>query len=207
MFRHHDNKATSCFKGVSRSHTVARESARLEGATVAKMPGLDRRWRVRAAAEANNAVKVPPPVAHRQSLVVRAENSTGACRFPLRAGKEYLVCAAAFEDYLAVPFSSATQPAKAAASRIRQLRAMRDRTPLPALFGSVLTRPSEHREDLDEHGRSPGEDKIPFTSHSANKTNNLRHLPTTCHATLSARTRHYVNGNRQANPIREIQRP
>jgi hypothetical protein len=83
-------------------------------------------------------------------LAVGTENDTAACGFPFQAGKEYLVFATEFQGKLTVSFCSATQPAKAAAARIRQLRAMRDRIGLPALFGSVLTSPPEQRENAEE---------------------------------------------------------
>ena len=86
-----------------------------------------------------------------KSLVVRTEAGTEACGFPFQAGKEYLVFAEAFQGKMAVTFCSVTQPAKAAASRVKQLRALRDATPLPALFGSVVTRPAQQSEDFDEY--------------------------------------------------------
>jgi hypothetical protein len=84
-------------------------------------------------------------------LVVRTESSSTACGYAFQAGKEYIVFAEASQGGLLVSYCSATQPAKAAASRIRQLRAVRDGTALPSLFGSVLTHPVEQGEDRDEY--------------------------------------------------------
>ena len=72
------------------------------------------------------------------------------CGYPFEVGHEYLVFANERQGNLFVSICSATQPAKAASSRIRQLRAMRDGTALPDLFGFVGT-------DLEEQGVGVGE--------------------------------------------------
>jgi hypothetical protein len=75
------------------------------------------------------------------SLVVRTEVSTEACGYPFEVGHEYLVFANQYEAIVTVTICSATQPAKMAIARIEQLRALRDGTTLPNLYGFVGTYP------------------------------------------------------------------
>jgi hypothetical protein len=75
------------------------------------------------------------------SLVVRTELGTEACGYPFEVGHEYLVFATEFQGALTVSTCSATQPAKMAVARIAQLRALRDGTTLPDLYGFVGTHP------------------------------------------------------------------
>jgi hypothetical protein len=75
------------------------------------------------------------------SLVVRTELGTEACGYPFEVGHEYLVFANEYQDNVTVTTCSATQPAKMAIARIEQLRALRDGTTLPDLYGFVGTYP------------------------------------------------------------------
>lgn len=75
------------------------------------------------------------------SLVVRTELGTETCGYPFEVGHEYLVFGTEFQGGLIVNTCSATQPAKMAAARIAQLRALRDGTTLPDLYGFVGTYP------------------------------------------------------------------
>ena len=75
------------------------------------------------------------------SLVVRTEAGTEACGYPFEVGHEYLVFATEFQGNLIVNTCSATQPGKMAVARIAQLRALRDGTSLPNLYGFVGTYP------------------------------------------------------------------
>jgi hypothetical protein len=75
------------------------------------------------------------------SLVVRTEVGTEACGYPFEVGKEYLVFANEYQGNVTVTTCSATQPAKMAIARIKQLRALRDGTTLPDLYGFVGTYP------------------------------------------------------------------
>jgi hypothetical protein len=84
-------------------------------------------------------------------LLVRTELSTEACGYPFEAGHDYLVFASEFQGNLIVNICSATRLAKVAISRIRQLRALRDQTGLPDLFGFVGTHPEELGANPAEH--------------------------------------------------------
>jgi hypothetical protein len=75
------------------------------------------------------------------SLVIRTELGTEACGYPFEVGHEYLVFATEFQGNFIVNTCSATQPAKMAIARIAQLRALRDGTTLPDLYGFVGTYP------------------------------------------------------------------
>jgi len=75
------------------------------------------------------------------SLVVRTEMGTEACGYPFEVGHEYLVFANEYQGNVTVTTCSATQPAKMAIARIQQLRALRDGTTLPDLYGFVGTYP------------------------------------------------------------------
>jgi hypothetical protein len=76
------------------------------------------------------------------SLVIRTEIGTEACGYPFEVGHEYLVFANEFQGNLTVTTCSATQPAKMAVATIQQLRALRDGTALPGIFGFVGTHPA-----------------------------------------------------------------
>ena len=75
------------------------------------------------------------------SLVVRTEVGTEACGYPFEVGHEYLVFASESQGKVTVTTCSATQPAKMAVARIQQLRALRDGTTLPDMYGFVGTSP------------------------------------------------------------------
>ena len=75
------------------------------------------------------------------SLVVRTDVGTEACGYPFEVGHEYLVFANEYQGTVTVTTCSATQPAKMATARIQQLRALRDGTTLPDLYGFVGTYP------------------------------------------------------------------
>jgi hypothetical protein len=75
------------------------------------------------------------------SLVVRTELGTDACGYPFEVGHEYLVFANEYKENVTVTTCYATQPAKMAMARIQQLRALRDGTTLPDLYGFVGTHP------------------------------------------------------------------
>jgi hypothetical protein len=75
------------------------------------------------------------------SLVIRTELGAEACGYPFEAGHEYLVFANEYRGNVTVTTCSATQPAKMAIARIEQLRALRDGTTLPDLYGFVGTHP------------------------------------------------------------------
>lgn len=83
-------------------------------------------------------------------LVVATEPLTVSCGYPFEVGHDYLVFASRHQGRLTVSYCSATRPAKAAASRIRQLRALRDGTALPDLFGFVGTHPDALSADSRE---------------------------------------------------------
>lgn len=85
------------------------------------------------------------------TLVIQTRLGTAACGYPFEEGHEYLIFANEFQGALQVSYCSATQPAKAAATRIRQLRALREGVDLPVLFGSVVTVPVEQGETYDQH--------------------------------------------------------
>jgi hypothetical protein len=78
------------------------------------------------------------------SLVVEMQG--GDCDYPFETGHEYLVFANEFQGHLATGICTATRPAKMALTTIQQLRAVRDGTPLPDLFGFVGTHPDEGGE-------------------------------------------------------------
>lgn len=82
-------------------------------------------------------------------LVIQTDISS--CGYRFHEGLEYVVFATEFQGNLTVSTCSATQPSKAAPALIRQLRAMRDGTALPSLFGSVLTQPGQQGEDADAY--------------------------------------------------------
>jgi hypothetical protein len=73
------------------------------------------------------------------TLVIR--NAPGDCAYPFQVGHEYLVLANERQGEVTVSSCSATQPAKVAVARIEQLRALRDGTTLPDLYGFVGTHP------------------------------------------------------------------
>jgi hypothetical protein len=73
------------------------------------------------------------------TLVIR--NAPGDCAYPFQVGHEYLVFANERQGEVTVTSCSATQPAKVAIARIEQLRALRDGTTLPDLYGFVGTHP------------------------------------------------------------------
>jgi len=75
------------------------------------------------------------------SLVVRTEVGTAACGYPFEVGHEYLVFANGNQENVTVTTCSATQPSKMAVARIEQLRALRDGSTLPDLYGFVGTHP------------------------------------------------------------------
>src|SRR5438552_5294131 len=75
------------------------------------------------------------------TLVVRTEVGTAACEYPLEVGHEYLVFANGNQGNVTVTTCSATQPSKMAVARIEQLRALRDGSTLPDLYGFVGTHP------------------------------------------------------------------
>ena len=74
-------------------------------------------------------------------LVVRTEVGTEACGYPFEVGHEYLVFANRNQENVTVTTCSATQPSKMAVARIEQLRALRDGSALPDLYGFVGTHP------------------------------------------------------------------
>jgi hypothetical protein len=71
------------------------------------------------------------------TLVVLTE--VGDCGYPFEVGHEYLVFANWNQGNLTVTTCSATQPSKMAVARIEQLRALRDGSTLPDLYGFVGT--------------------------------------------------------------------
>lgn len=71
------------------------------------------------------------------SVVVQTDTSD--CAYPFETGHQYLVFAIEFQGKLTVNICTATRPAKMAATTIRQLRALRDGTALPDLFGFAGT--------------------------------------------------------------------
>jgi hypothetical protein len=75
------------------------------------------------------------------TLVVRTGLGEDDCGYPFEVGNEYLVFANESQGVVTVTTCSATQPAKMAIARIEQLRALRDGTPLPDLYGFVGTHP------------------------------------------------------------------
>jgi hypothetical protein len=75
------------------------------------------------------------------TLVVRTEVGTPACGYPFEVGHEYLVFANGNQENVTVTTCSATQPSKMAVARIEQLRALRDGSTLPDLYGFVGTHP------------------------------------------------------------------
>jgi hypothetical protein len=73
------------------------------------------------------------------TLVVRT--GPGDCGYPFEVGHEYLVFANENQGNVTVTICSATQPSKMAVARIEQLRAFRDGTTLPDVYGFVGTHP------------------------------------------------------------------
>jgi hypothetical protein len=78
------------------------------------------------------------------SVVVQTDTSD--CAYPFEVGREYLVFANEFRGNLTVNKCTATRPAKMAVTTIQQLRALRDGTALPDLFGFVGTHPADSSE-------------------------------------------------------------
>ena len=78
------------------------------------------------------------------SVVVQTDTSD--CAYPFEVGHEYLVFANEFQGNLTVNICTATRPAKMAVATIQQLRALRDGTALPDLFGFVGTHPADSSE-------------------------------------------------------------
>ena len=81
------------------------------------------------------------------SIEIRTDHSD--CAFPYEVGHEYLVFARGFQGSLIANKCSGIRPAKMAVAKIRQLRALRDGTALPDLYGFVGT----HPVDTSERGR------------------------------------------------------
>ena len=77
------------------------------------------------------------------TLVIRTDIGTDACGYPFEVGHEYLVFANEFQGNQTVTTCSATRPAKMAVATIQQLRALRDGTVLPGIFGFVGTHPAD----------------------------------------------------------------
>jgi hypothetical protein len=75
------------------------------------------------------------------TLVIRTGLGEGDCGYPFELGHEYLVFANERQGEVTVTSCSATRPAKMAVARIEQLRALRDGTTLPDLYGFVGTHP------------------------------------------------------------------
>lgn len=75
------------------------------------------------------------------TLVIRTGFGGDDCGYPFEVGHEYLVFANESPGVVTVTACSATQPAKMAIARIEQLRALRDGTTLPDLYGFVGTHP------------------------------------------------------------------
>lgn len=73
------------------------------------------------------------------TFVVRT--GPGDCGYPFEVGHEYLVFANESQGNVTVTICSATQPSKMAVARIEQLRAFRDGTTLPDVYGFVGTHP------------------------------------------------------------------
>jgi hypothetical protein len=89
------------------------------------------------------------------TLVIRT--GIGDCAYPFEVGHEYLVFAYVSQGELMVSTCSATQPARMAAARIEQLRALRDGTTLPDFYGFVGTHPLRSGEGgLEEVQPMPG---------------------------------------------------
>jgi hypothetical protein len=79
---------------------------------------------------------------------VLVQTDTSDCAYPFETGHQYLVFANEFQGKLTVNLCTATRPAKMAVTTIRQLRALRDGTALPDLFGFVGT----HAADTSQGG-------------------------------------------------------
>jgi len=74
------------------------------------------------------------------SLIVRTEDEAPSCGYPFQVGGEYLVFAEELAaGGLSTTSCSATRPAKMAAALLKQLRIVRDSSPLPDLFGVATT--------------------------------------------------------------------
>ena len=78
------------------------------------------------------------------SVVVQTDMSD--CAYPFKAGHEYLVFANELQGNLTVNKCGGTRPAKMAVTTIQQLRALRDGTALPELFGFAGTHPADSGE-------------------------------------------------------------
>jgi Carboxypeptidase regulatory-like domain len=76
------------------------------------------------------------------------QTDTSDCAYPFEVGHAYLVFAEAFQGTLRVNKCSATRPAKMSVTTIQQLRAQRDGTALPDLYGFAST----HALDSSEFG-------------------------------------------------------
>ena len=75
------------------------------------------------------------------TFVIRTGLGDGDCGYPFEVGHEYLVFANESQGEVTVTTCSATQPARMAIARIEQLRALRDGTNLPDVYGFVGTHP------------------------------------------------------------------
>src|SRR6266581_1125351 len=110
-------------------------------------PSADRRAGPILQPEPWGRVKVTLSVSERfrgaagDSLVVNTELGTEACGYPFEVGHEYLVFAYENQGKVTVTTCSGTQPSKMAVARIEQLRALRDGSTLPDLYGFVGTHP------------------------------------------------------------------
>src|SRR6266704_5341203 len=110
-------------------------------------PSADRRAGPILQPEPWGRVKVTLSVSERfrgaagDSLVVNTELGTEACGYPFEVGHEYLVFAYENLGKVTVTTCSGTQPSKMAVARIEQLRALRDGSTLPDLYGFVGTHP------------------------------------------------------------------
>jgi hypothetical protein len=70
---------------------------------------------------------------------VVVQTDTSDCAYPFETGHPYLVFANLFQGNLTVNTCTATRPAKMSVTTIQQLRALRDGTVLPDLFGFART--------------------------------------------------------------------
>lgn len=138
---------------VSIEHNQPKPAARDENAGPYSGNSLSRGFGDRLTPSAWGSVKVTLEVRDRlrgeasESLVIRTDVSS--CGYQFETGQDYLIFATKFQGELTVNICSATQPAKAAASRIRQLRAFREGV-LPSLFGSVATYPLQLGENFEK---------------------------------------------------------
>jgi len=89
------------------------------------------------------------------TIVVQTDTSD--CGYPFEAGHDYLVFASEFQGGMRVTTCSGTRPATMAMSTILRLRAIRDGSPIPDLFGFVGTHPLDNNPRGWEQIRSvPG---------------------------------------------------